>query len=157
MNPFSLTSGQLLELRSAIWNEKSKPIADKLRAVHSFATGQTVSTIASVLVISEEKVRNYVKRYQHGGLSALTINNYQGSQCFLSENQLTALNQHLEQHTYLDVEAIVHYVSQVFDVTYSISGMTQLLHRLGFVYKKAKTIPSKADAEQQTIYLNNLL
>ena len=157
MNSFSLTSGQLLELRSAICNEKSKSIADKLRAVHSFATGQTISTIASVLIISEETVRNYIKRYQHGGLSGLTINKYQGSHCFLGDNQLAALNQHLEQQTYLDVEGIVHYVSEVFDVTYSISGMTQLLHRLGFVYKKAKALPSKADAEQQTIYLENLL
>jgi hypothetical protein len=38
-------------------------------------------------------------------------------------------------------------------VTYTPSGMTALLHRLGFVYKKPKLIPGKADPEAQKAFL----
>ena len=62
----------------------------------------------------------------------------------------------MEIQTYLTVEAIVEYVKQTYNVHYSISGMRQLLHRLKFVYKKAKTIPVKANAELQKAYLEML-
>lgn len=55
----------------------------------------------------------------------------------------------MEINTYLTVDAIVFYVKQTYGLAYSVSGMRQLLHRRGFVYKKAKLIPGKADAQQQ--------
>ena len=48
---------------------------------------------------------------------------------------------------------MAHYVQQTWDVAYSESGIRQLLHRLGFVYKKPKLIPGKADAERQRVFI----
>lgn len=56
----------------------------------------------------------------------------------------------------MTVEAIVLYVEKNYNVRYSISGMRQLLHRLNFVYKKAKTIPVKVNAQLQNAYLKQL-
>ncbi len=41
-----------------------------------------------------------------------------------------------------------------FGVRYSLSGMTALLHRLRYVYKKAKLIPGKADSILQEAFVD---
>ena len=72
-----------------------------------------------------------------------------GSDAALTEEQQRLLDQHLRENLYLTAKEIAHYVEQMWQVAYSESGMTQLLHRLGYVYKKPKLIPGKANAEQQ--------
>ena len=157
MHDFSLTSKQLSELRLAHGNESYKYAADRIKAVYSLGMGYSVSDVASILMLSDETIRNYMKSYQAGGLSALVQNRHQGRACFLNDAELMDLSHHLENHTYLDVESIACYVSRTFNINYSMSGLTQLLHRLGFVYKKAKAIPSKADSNEQQAYLEALL
>jgi transposase len=107
-------------------------------------------------MLDEETLRNYVKRYQMGGINALITDHYMGSFSKLSAVQLQELNAHLEQNTYLTVEAVIAYVDDTYDVLYSVSGMTDLLHRLKFTYKKSKLVPAKADKEKQEQFLKQL-
>ena len=109
-----------------------------------------------ILMLDEETLINYVKRYQSGGIKALIATHYQGSVSKLSGIQLNKLNAHLEQNTYLTVEAIIAYVYEQYDVSYTVSGMTDLLHRLKFTYKKSKLVPAKADKKQQEQFLAQL-
>ena len=44
-------------------------------------------------------------------------------------------------------------MKETFKVDYTESGMTALLHRLGYVYKKPKVIPCNADPEAQRAFL----
>ena len=44
----------------------------------------------------------------------------------------------------MDSKEIVAYIEMNFDVTYSVSGVTALLHSMGFTYKKARPVPGKA-------------
>jgi len=55
----------------------------------------------------------------------------------------------------MTVQSIVDYMKKKYRVVYSISGMTDLLHRIGFVYKKPKIIPGKADAEEQEKFIED--
>jgi transposase len=48
---------------------------------------------------------------------------------------------------------VAAWVEAEFGVVYTTSGMTALLHRLGFVYKKPKLVPGKADREAQEAHL----
>jgi hypothetical protein len=67
----------------------------------------------------------------------------------LSDAQLDRLDLHLQEHLYLSAKDIAAWVEAEFKVSYTPSGMTALLHRLGFVYKKPKLVPGKADPEAQ--------
>ena len=53
----------------------------------------------------------------------------------------------------MDSKEIVAYIKKNFDVTYSISGVTALLHSLGFTYKKTKAVPGKANKEAQELFI----
>lgn len=48
---------------------------------------------------------------------------------------------------------ICEFVKQKFEIKYTPVGMAHLLHRLGFVYKKTKLTPSKADKERQEAFV----
>lgn len=156
MKALILTEAQTNELRRAHRAAKNKKDADKLKAVYLLSRKKTPQEIAEVLMLDADTIVNYRKRYELEGVSGLLKNNYFGSEPMLSCAQIKELTAHLEVQTYLTVEAIVEYVKQVYSVDYSISGMRQLLHRLKFVYKKAKTIPGKANAELQKAYLERL-
>jgi len=46
--------------------------------------------------------------------------------------------------------SVQQYILKEFGIEYSISGVCKLLKRMGFVYKKPKLIPSKANPEEQS-------
>ena len=157
MNGFILTQDQVNELRRAHRSTKDKRAADRIKAIYSLAVGYSAKEIADILMIDDETLRNYVKRYQDGGVKALLENNHKGSRSNLSEMELKELELHVKSNSYLSADGIVDYVYKTYGIKYSISGMTQLLHRLDFVYKKAKIVPGKANAELQEAYLAMLM
>jgi transposase len=123
------------------------------QAVISLATGWTAEQIAEILQLDSNTVRNYFKRYKQGGIDLLVQVDYHGSDCQLDAGQLARLDVHLQEHLYLTAKAIAHWVEKRLFVSYTESGMTALLHRLGYVYKKPKLIPGKANADAQKEFL----
>lgn len=156
MKKFTLTIDATNELRRAHRSATNKKDADKIKAVYLLSRGKSAREIAEVLMLDVDTVVNYRHLYEAGGVENLLKNNYSGSESMLSCAERQELSAYLEIQTYLTVDAIVEYVKQTYQITYSVSGMRQLLHRLDFTYKKAKTVPGKANAELQQAYLDLL-
>jgi transposase len=156
MNGLTLTSAEITSLKQAHRACKDKRAADRIKAVYSLGVGFSVEDVVDILMLDKETLRNYVKRYQSGGIKALIEEHYKGSVAKLSVIQLKELDEHLEQNTYLTVEAIIAYVDERYGVSYTVSGMTDLLHRLKFTYKKSKLVPAKADKKNQEKFLEQL-
>ena len=156
MNKLTLTPAEIIALKQAHRACKDKRAADRIKAVYSLGMGFSLEDVVSILMLDEETLRNYVKRYQAGGINALITDHYLGSFSKLSVIQLQELTAHLEQNTYLTVEAVIAHVEETYDVLYSVSGMTDLLHRLKFTYKKSKLVPAKANKEKQEHFLKQL-
>lgn len=156
MNGLTLTSAEITSLKQAHHACKDKRAADRIKAVYSLGVGFSVEDVVDILMLDKETLRNYVKRYQSGGIKALIEEHYKGSVAKLSVIQLKELDEHLEQNTYLTVEAIIAYVDERYGVSYTVSGMTDLLHRLKFTYKKSKLVPAKADKKNQEKFLEQL-
>ena len=57
---------------------------------------------------------------------------------------------------YVDGKGIRAWLWKTCQVDYSISGLTELLHRLGFSYKLTTALLCKANAEAQTAFLTHL-
>ncbi|MBW6482679.1 MAG: winged helix-turn-helix domain-containing protein [Vicingaceae bacterium] len=55
----------------------------------------------------------------------------------------------MENTTYLDSKGIIVWIFEQFIITYSPSGITSLLNRLGFVYKKPVLTLCKVDVKKQ--------
>lgn len=156
MNKLTLSPSEIIALKQAHRACKDKRAADRIKAVYSLGMGFSVEDVVSILMLDEETLRNYIKRYQAGGINALITDHYLGSFSKLSAIQLQELTVHLEHNTYLTVDAVLAHVEETYNVLYSVSGMIDLLHRLKFTYKKSKLVPAKADKEKQEQFLKQL-
>ncbi len=149
MQTLNLSDEELRSLRVAHRAAKNKRAAYRINAMILLGQGWTVTQVAEALLLDEGTIRNYIGRYQQGGIKGLSRDKYQGSEGYLNQVQLKELDEHLQAHTYLRVEDVIVYVQKRFGVSYTARGMTDCLHRLGFAYKKPKLVPGKADPEAQ--------
>jgi transposase len=151
--PGFLLPEQRQELLSELRKEDKRKYADRFRVILLLDEGRTYKSIAEYLFLDEGSIANYRRRYKEGGIMALIIDDYGGRRCQLSDKELTKLSQILRQHLCLSASEVVDIIKKKFDVDYSLSGATNLLHRLGFSYKKAKAIPGKAKKEEQELFI----
>ena len=153
MQQLKLTSKEEIELRVAHRRTKNKREAYRINALLLLHDGWTYVQISKALLLDEETLRGYVKRYRAGGLVSLLKNNNPGSRAKLSQTEISELCKHLEDNLHSTAKDIVDHANKIYGVEYSVSGITDLLHRVGFVYKKTKIIPGKADAEKQKAFI----
>lgn len=153
MKTFLLTTEQINELRRAHRQAKNKRDADRIKAIYSLAVGHTIAQVTSILMIDEETLRNYEKSYQEGGIPALLRNNHKGSMCRLSDAEIEAIKSELESTIHLTTQSVINFVEVNFGMTYTQSGMRDLLHRIGYEYKKPKLVPGNPDVEAQEIFV----
>jgi transposase len=69
MNKLTLTPSEIIALKQAHRACKDKRAADRIKAVYSLGMGFSVEDVVSILMLDEETLRNYVKRYQSGGIN----------------------------------------------------------------------------------------
>jgi len=111
------------------------------------ATGWTAEAVAEVLLVDPNTVRAYFKRYGKRGLEGLRRVGDGGSVGLLKVKHLVELDARLQANLYLSAKAVAYWVKETFGVSYTQSGMTAVLRRLGYVYKKPRLVPGKADRE----------
>src|SRR3989344_973160 len=140
-------------LKKAHKAAKSKRESDRIKTILLLNQGYSYEETARILLLDDSTVRTYYQEYQQGGLDKLIEDYYVGKQSTLTSRQEHFLKLHLRVRTYLTTQEVAVYVKDRFGVTYSIGGMTKLLHRLGFAYKKPKVVPGKADAAKQAAFL----
>ena len=131
-------------------------IYKRLHAIILYDDGLSIPQIAGLFYMDEETIRSYIESFKNDGMPDIKIFRYK-EQANLNKEQLDELKHHLSNKIYLKSEDICHYVSEVYGITYKPKGMVKLLKRLGFVYKKPKVVPGKADGKRQAEFLKNIL
>ncbi len=116
--------------------------------------GRSVPNIADDLGVSEATVYRHAGRYQQQGLFAFADSNTQtgGYWGLLTSFQLAHLCQELDRHLYTDCRQVGAWLAQTCQVPYSVPGLTDLLHRLGYCYKQTTAVPCEADAARQKAF-----
>ena len=157
MKNFTLTSEQQIMLRLEHKRAKkhSAKLAYRINAVLLLGTGWTLEQVSSALLLDIETLRSYVQKFEEGGVKKLLEKNHYERQRLLTNDQQTKLVSHLESNLYRTTPDVVLYAKREFRVNYSRSGMTKLLHQLGFTYKKPKLIPSGIDLQAQEDFLEH--
>lgn len=155
MKNFNLTKEEIsaLRLEHKMAKKSSAKLAYRINAIILLGSGWDLASVSDALLLDDETLRNYVKRFKDGGVKLLLSNNYHGKQSFLSDKQKMELTKHLESKLYRTSLEVVGYVNNTYKVKYSQRGMSSLLHDLGFSYKKPKLIPSGFDAEAQEDFI----
>ena len=147
------------ELLDELKIERSRRYADRIRVILLLDDSETYKNICKFLFLDEGTIANYKKRYREGGLEGLIIDDYKAKRTKLNEFEELELADYIEAKTFLSTKEIVTFIKKKYKVEYSISGCTNLLHRLGFSYKKSKGVPGKAkkDLQEEFIEMYNAL
>jgi transposase len=144
---------QRQELLKELKAEDKRKYADRFRIILLLDQGKTYQSIAEYFFLDEGTIRNYRKRYVEGGIMELILDNYSGKKCRLSIKEEQHLSNYLQSNLIMTAKEVVDYIKKKFKVIYSLTGATDLLHRLGFTYKKTKAVPGKANREAQEHFI----
>jgi transposase len=155
MADYRLTPEELAELRSVHRRTRDIRAAYRLNAVILLGQGRTVLDVADALLFDPQTVRDYFKKYREGGVDGLLRMSYVGSEALLDAGQLRDLDAHLRERLHPSAASVARWVEDQWGVRYTPEGMTAVLRRLGYVYKKAKLVPGKADPVRQEAFLED--
>lgn len=153
MKDYTLSKEKMAELEKLHRSIRDKRQADRVKAVIALSKGWSAVQVAEILLFDEKTSRNYFERYQNVGIEALLDNNYTGAEPKLNEHQINELDSYLEERIFLDAKSVVDHIHKQYGVHYSVSGVTDLLHRIGFSYKKPRHVPGKQDPVKQQAFL----
>jgi len=153
MKDYTLSKVKIAELETYHRSLRDKRQADRVKAVIALSKGWSAAQVAEILLFDEKTSRHYFDRYQKGGLGALLDDNYSGAEPKLDTHQMSELEYYLEEHILPDAKSVIAHIEKQYGVLYSVGGVTDLLHRLGFSYKKPTHVPGKQDPAQQQAFL----
>ena len=138
-----LYDDEVIEIRKQHKHCKMKRYADRLKAMILLNDGFSFAEVARILILDDDTIRLWYNIFEDEGIAGLQRDLYRGGISKLSEDQLDCLEAHLDEYVSLTAIEICHWVKAEFDIDYSVSGMTDLLHRLGFSYKKPTIVPGR--------------
>ncbi len=154
MKEIKLTNKEKEQLRKLQQQTKDKRVYRKIAIILGLASGFDYASLSDILSIDKTTIRRYEKDYLFNGMTSYLKDKYKGYWGKLNSFQLAKLNNELNAHLYQTTTAIADWIEREFDVKYNPQGLVHLLHKLGFVYKQTKLIPSKADETAQRDFLN---
>lgn len=149
-----LTTKQRQELLDELKIERARRYAERIKVILLLDEGKKYKDIADFLFLDEGTIANYRKRYKNGGLDELVNDFYQGKRALLNIQEQKKLTEDLQSKIFPTTQTVIKHIEEKFKIKYSRGGVTELLHRLGFSFKKATPVPGKANKKKQKKFIN---
>lgn len=118
--------------------------------------GFSYKEVAQLLLIGEGTVRSCYSKYLEDGIDGALSLHHHGKSMKLKEIPLSELSDFIEKNTPSSALIVRAYIEKTWGIQYSLAGVTAILHRLGFKYKKPKLIPGKLDPLAQEQFCQEL-
>ncbi len=136
--------------------EKDKRVYIKVTVLLMLHHSFTPQMIAESLGIDDSTVYRYRQGYEELGLEDYLKTFFVAYSGQLAVEEEERLVEELRQHLYINSKEVAEYIECEFGLRYSLSGVVNLLHRLGFTYKKTKGVGVKANREAQEKFVAEL-
>ena len=149
MKDYRLTEKELFRLKQWHRNQRSKKLADRIKAVYLLGSDWAVADICKALLLDENTIYRYYDIYQSEDIKGLLKTKHKGREQQLTDKEQCELDKYLEDFPCRTTKQVIDYVRGEYDVEYSVSGMNALLKRMGYTYKKPRVVPGKADTKAQ--------
>src|SRR6478672_9957027 len=153
MKIIRLTESQRRDIGERRRQAQDRRIYQRLSAVLWRDAGRTREEIAELLGVSTRQVGQWFRIFRNKGLDELRTLHYQGDPGRLGPAQVERLKQEIAEGAFHNAEQVRTWVEQTWGVAYSISGLKDLLRRIGASYHKVSGFFWKADIEEQRRWL----
>lgn len=131
-----------------------KGIGIRIRIILALDDGYPEKDVARILLLDEGTVTRWKKKYQEGKLLSDWLDqDYKGYAGKLTQEQEIEVEKFIESRVITDCREVMGHIKDVYGVSYTVNGITKLLHRLGFTYKQVIGIPGKLSEEKQAAFV----
>jgi transposase len=148
-----LTSEQRKEIERRRKGTLDRRIYQRLTAVLAVADGHTREEVAELLGIGLTQLGEWLRVFRNKGLEALCTLHYKGDPGKLRPNQVQQLKDQVGTGCFRNTDQIRHWLEETFGVSYSPSGVKDLLKRVGVSYHKVTGFLWKADPDKQKAFV----
>jgi transposase len=149
MKTIRLTPQQRKDISERRRKAPDRRVYQRLSAVLWGDDGRTREEIAALLGVSTRQVGQWLRIFRNQGLDELCTLHYQGDPGRLGPAQVQRLKQEIAKGAFHNAEQVRTWVRDILGVTYSLSGIKDLLRRIGASYHKVSGFFWKADVKKQ--------
>ena len=131
-----------------------KGVSTRIKIILALDLGYSTKEVADILLLDEDTITQWKQRYgQSRYLSDWLGTENNGWQGKLTKQQEEMIEKFVRENVITDCQQVVEFIQNIIGITYTIDGVTKLLHRLGFVYKQVVGIPGKLSEEKQMAFV----
>jgi transposase len=149
MKTIRLTPRQRKDIGERRRQAQDRRVYQRLSAVLWSDDGRSREEIARLVGVSTRQVGQWFRIFRNKGLDQLCTLHYQGDPGRLGPAQIKRLRQEIETGVFHNADQIRTWIESTFGVTYSASGVKDLLRRIGASFHKVSGFFGKADVEEQ--------
>jgi len=156
VKPIVLTPEQRREIERRCKETLDRRVYQRLAAVLVVAAGKTREEVAQVLRVSLSQLGEWLRVYRNQGLDALCTFRYKGDPGKLSPPQVEQLKAKVSTGCFRSSDQIRQWLKDTFGVSYSPSGVKDLLKRVGVSYHKVTGFLWKANPDKQRAFVKRV-
>src|SRR3954453_20439822 len=134
MKTIRLTPQQRNAISERRRHAPDRRVYQRLSAVLWRDEGRTLEEIAELVGVSTRQVGQWLRIFRNKGLEGLCTLHYQGDPGRLRPAQVERLKQEIATGVFHNAEQVRTWVQEALGVAYSISGIKDLLRRIGASY-----------------------
>lgn len=142
---------ELLRLEKQIADKKT---ATRVRVILALDLGYTINEVSDILLLDEDTITKCKRKYDKRQFYSDWLgDDYKGYDGKLTREQETEVEKFVEAETITNCFQVVDLIKNRYGISYTITGITKLLHRMDFVYKQVVLIPGKLNEQAQQQFL----
>ncbi len=156
MKPIVLTGEQQKEIERRRKATLDRRIYQRLTAILAVAVGKTREEVAELLGVSLTQLSEWLRVFRNEGLDGLCEIHNKGDPGNLTAQQVEQLKAKVSTGCFRNSGQIRHWIQSTFAVSYSSSGVKELLKRIGVTYHKVTGLLWKADPDKQRAFVKRV-
>ncbi len=125
----------------------------RARAFLLLDAGYDAKLVCEILDIGPTVLTEWRFAFAGMGLSFFGLKDYSQRQGHLSCDQERVTQAHFTDHPARSADEVCAYILAEHGQSYSASGAARLMRRLGFEYKKPRSLPAQADEAKQAAFI----
>jgi transposase len=156
MKPIVLSPQQRQQIERRRKQTLDRRVYQRLTAVLTIAEGKSREEVAHLLGIGLSQLGEWLRVYRNKGLDALCALHYKGDPGKLTAGQVNHLKEKVSTGCFRNSDQIRQWILDTFEVSYTPSGVKDLLRRIGVSYHKVSGFLWKADPDKQHAFVKRI-
>lgn len=156
MKPIELTRAERKAIERRRKATLDRRVYQRLTAVLAMASGKTREEVADLLGVGLTQLGEWLRVFRNEGLDALCEIHNKGDPGKLTPQHIEQLKAKVSTGCFRNSDQIRHWIHSTFAVSYSPSGVKDLLKRTGVTYHKVSGFLWKANPDKQRAFVKRV-